>query len=74
MILLLPFLLDDRHRRPSAILHALSLSAWERLVQMGGPFGSAPCPATVSGSWIVYAAWSRTAALITMAAVHGRDL
>ncbi|MER5850770.1 hypothetical protein ABT126_28020 [Streptomyces sp. NPDC002012] len=43
-------------------------------MQMGDRFGSAPYPATISGSWIVYAAWSLTAALIAMAAVHGRHL
>ncbi|MFF3323539.1 hypothetical protein [Streptomyces sp. NPDC002889] len=73
-ILLLPFLLNDRHRWSSAILHALPHSAWERLVQVGDPFESAPYPATISGSWIVYAAWPLAAAIIAMAAVRRRDL
>ncbi|MEU0368986.1 ABC transporter permease [Streptomyces sp. NPDC006283] len=74
ILLLLPFLLNDRHRWSSAILHALPHSAWERLVQVGDPFESAPYPATLSGSWIVYAAWPLAAAVIAMTAVRRRDL
>lgn len=74
ILLLLPFLLNDRHRWSSAILHALPRSAWERLVQMGDPFGSAPYPATISGSWIAYAAWPLAAAGIAVAAVRRHDL
>ncbi|MCK7626486.1 ABC transporter permease [Streptomyces sp. RS10V-4] len=74
VLLLLPFLLSDRHRWSSAVLHALPRSAWERLVQMGDPFASSPCPATVSGSWIVYAAWPLAAAVVAVVAVRRRDL
>ncbi|WP_328394358.1 hypothetical protein OHS70_05870 [Streptomyces sp. NBC_00390] len=74
ILLLLPFLLNGRHRWSSAILHALPHSAWERLVQLGEPFESAPYPATIGGSWIVYAAWPLAAAVIATAAVRRRDL
>ncbi|MFE0701438.1 ABC transporter permease [Streptomyces sp. NPDC058872] len=74
VLLLLPFLLDDRHRWSSAVLHALPRSAWERLVQMGDPFGSTPYPATLSGSWIVYAAWPLAAVAVALVAVRRHDL
>ncbi|MFD7336843.1 ABC transporter permease [Streptomyces violascens] len=74
ILLLLPFLLSDRHRWSAGILHALPRTAWERLVEMDDPFGSTPYPATVLGSWIVYAAWPLAAAVVAVAAVRRRDL
>ncbi|KUL43833.1 ABC transporter permease [Streptomyces sp. NRRL F-4489] len=74
ILLLLPFLLNDRHRWSSALLHALPRTAWERLVQMGDPFGSSPYPATIGGSWLVYAAWPLAAAAVAVVAVRRRDV
>ncbi|MFZ4137448.1 ABC transporter permease [Streptomyces koyangensis] len=74
ILLLLPFLLNERHRWSSAILHALPRSAWERLVQMSDPFEPVPYPATVGGSWIVYAAWPLAAAVVAVVAVRRHDL
>ncbi|MFE9373918.1 ABC transporter permease [Streptomyces sp. NPDC006711] len=74
ILLLLPFLLNDRHRWSSALLHALPRCAWERLVQMDDPFGSSPYPATISGSWTVYAAWSLAAAVVGVVVVRRHDL
>ena len=74
VLLLLPFLLNDRHRWASDILRALPRSAWERLVQMGDPFGTASYPATINGSWIVYAVWPLAAAVVAVVAVRRHDL
>ncbi|MFD4139834.1 hypothetical protein [Streptomyces sp. NPDC058572] len=43
-------------------------------MQLDDPFESAPYPATIGGSCIVYAAWPLAAAVIAMAAVRRRDL
>jgi hypothetical protein len=76
VLLLLPtFIIDDR-RWKAAINHALPLSAWERLVDTRPePYWiHIPYPATITGSWIVYAVWPLVAAIVAVTVVHRRDL
>ncbi|MGS2647932.1 hypothetical protein [Streptosporangium sp. G12] len=73
-VLLLPSLLDERDERSAALLHALPRGAWDRLTEVGHSPLPVPHPASITGSWTVYAAWSLGAAAISMIIVYRRDL
>ena len=73
LLLLVPFLLDERSPAAATVLHGLPRAAWERLVQLGDPLSTAtPYPATVTGSWLTYAAWPIVALLIAAVAATDR--
>lgn len=74
LLLLLPTLFNDHRRWSATVLHALPHAAWDRLVAPGAHIVQAPYPASVAGSWAVFAVWSLAGAVIAVIAVHGRDL
>jgi hypothetical protein len=49
--------------------------AWHWIIEDGTPWTSVGrYPATVTGSWIVLAAWPLVAAVVAIAAIHRRDV
>jgi ABC-2 type transport system permease protein len=73
VLLLLPLLIDSSVRRWTADLHnALPGPALDRLSTLHG-YGYGHYPATIAGSWIVYAAWSVAALAIAVVVVKRRD-
>lgn len=76
VLLLLPVLVDSSRHRWTADLHnAMPIVAWSRLIDAKGIHsGYGAYPATITGSWIVYAGWSAGAVLLTMFVVHRRDV
>jgi ABC-2 type transport system permease protein len=73
VLLLLPFLVSDRHRWSATLLHLLPRAAWERLTELSDPFPS-PFPAGIGGSWLTYAVWAAVAALAAVLVVGRRDV
>ena len=75
ILLLLPTAFDEDRRWKADVYHALPLAAWERLVEPSAlqAFYS-PYPATITGSWIVYAAWPLAAVLLGVLVIQRRDL
>ncbi|WP_327418736.1 ABC transporter permease subunit [Streptomyces sp. NBC_01233] len=74
VLLLLPSLINDRNAWSAALLHALPRGAWDRLTEVGDSPVPVLYPATITGAWIVYAAWPLAAAAIAAVVVHRRDL
>lgn len=75
VLLLLPNLIDQKHRVTAAVVHALPLSAWQRLSEPGVvPFPGNPYPATVPASWLVYGVWALAGVVAAVLVVHRRDL
>jgi hypothetical protein len=72
-LIVLPLFLDERHPLGAAVRHALVLPAWERLSDVATWANSAH-PATVAGSWLVFAGWTLAAGIIAVTAVHRRDV
>jgi ABC-2 type transport system permease protein len=72
-LLLLPLVIDSSVHRWTADLHnALPGPALDRLSTLNG-YEYGHYPATLAGSWIVYAAWSGAAVLAAVVAVQRRD-
>lgn len=74
VLLLLPALITDRHWWSATLLHALPQGAWIRLIEVGDWPVQPPYPSTITGAWIVYAAWPLAAAALATVVVHRRDL
>ncbi|MBT2449923.1 ABC transporter permease [Streptomyces sp. ISL-43] len=74
VLLLLPSLINDRDAWSAALLHALPRGAWDRLTEVGDSPVPVLYPATLTGAWIVYAAWPLAAVAIATVVVHRRDL
>ncbi|MEV8116007.1 hypothetical protein [Streptomyces xiamenensis] len=76
VLLLLPALFGgDTYRWVAEIGHAMPLPAWQTLtLNPATDYDPGRYPATVTGSWIVLAAWPLTAAVTAVAVVHRRDL
>lgn len=74
VLLLLPFLISDRHRWSATLLHLLPRPAWERLTELSDPFQTSPFPASVGGSWLTFGLWAAFAALAAVLAVGRRDV
>jgi ABC-2 type transport system permease protein len=76
-LLLVPRLFDSRRHHWVAVMHdALPASAWARLTETGAEtvLGEQAYPASIAGSWTAFALWSLAAAVVTVVAVHRRDL
>ncbi|GAA3368835.1 ABC transporter permease [Streptomyces sannanensis] len=74
VLLLLPSLLNEQNALSAAVEHALPQGAWQRLTEVGDSPVPVLYPASITGSWIVYAAWALVAAVVTVVAVDRRDL
>lgn len=74
VLLLLPFMISDRHRWSATLLHLLPRTAWERLTELSDPFQTSPFPASISESWFTYALWAALAALAAVLVVGRRDV
>jgi len=72
VLLLIPTFLLDRRRWEADINHALPYTAWLNLTHPYPPDGA--YPATITGSWVVFGAWSVAAAIIAIVVVHRRDV
>jgi ABC-2 type transport system permease protein len=73
VLLLLPLLIDSSAHRWTADVHnALPGPALDRLSTLNG-YGYGHYPATLAGSWTVYAAWSLAALAFAFVAVQRRD-
>ncbi|MET4924540.1 hypothetical protein P3L51_19640 [Streptomyces sp. PSRA5] len=73
LLLVLPLVLGDDRYWGALIGHAMPVSAWTRLVDIGYDPSAAPFPWTTTGAWIVYALWGVVAAVVAVCAVHRRD-
>jgi len=76
LLLMLPTMIEPNQPWKAALHHALPLNAWGRLtdispVNLGPPI---PYPATVTESWLVYAAWPLVAVVLTLIVVPRRDV
>jgi ABC-2 type transport system permease protein len=76
LLLMLPAFFTDTHRWSADVAHAMVENSWQRLSQ-----GWSPDPrfhlgylATVTGSWVVFAAWPVIAVLLALPAVRRRDV
>ncbi|MGW3295555.1 ABC transporter permease [Streptomyces xiamenensis] len=76
VLLLLPALFGgDTYRWVAEIGHAMPLPAWQTLtLNPAMDYDPGRYPATVTGSWIVLAAWPLAAAVTAVSVVHRRDL
>jgi ABC-2 type transport system permease protein len=77
ILLLSPIVVTDGRRWAAVIDHTLPFSAWMRPVDISytgtGPYPRPAYPWTVTGGWIVYAAWALAAAALAVTVVHHRD-
>jgi len=74
ILLVLPLLIRDGSHLPTVIAHALPYEAWNRLVAVPYPPAGTAYPWTVTGAWIVFAAWALAAVVLTVTTVHRRDV
>ncbi|MGW5661273.1 ABC transporter permease subunit [Streptomyces sp. NPDC003758] len=78
VLLLLPTMVTERYHWTACVRNALPFNAWDRLVDIGyghDPFTLASrYPTTVTGGWIVFAAWSLVAAVVAVVTVDRRDV
>ncbi|MFC3578018.1 ABC transporter permease [Streptomyces yaanensis] len=78
VLLLLPSFITERYHWTACVRNALPFNAWVRLVDIGyghHPFTLASrYPTTVTGGWIVFAAWALVTAVVTVVAVDRRDV
>jgi hypothetical protein len=74
VLILLPLFFGDNHRFTADVHHAMPMAAWERLIDIGPQQAHVPYPPTVTGGWIVYAAWPLVAAILAVIVVHRRDV
>ncbi|MFE6056371.1 ABC transporter permease [Kitasatospora sp. NPDC056446] len=74
VLFFLPSLLTERYRWTADLLHALPLTAWQRLARtsMAG-LRPTEYPATVTGSWITLAAWAIVPVVVAAAVIRRRD-
>ncbi|MEU6983440.1 ABC transporter permease [Streptomyces sp. NPDC046324] len=74
-LVLLPPMFSESTRWSAEIRHALVSAAWNRLVQTWEPDPvSLGHPATVPGSWIVYALWPLVTVALAVLVVRRRDV
>jgi ABC-2 type transport system permease protein len=71
---LLPTFVNDSHHWNATLKHAMLAPAWQRLTEAGEPVPTIPYRATVTGSWLVVAAWSLVASIVAVTAIRRRDL
>ncbi|WP_210574397.1 ABC transporter permease [Streptomyces sp. GESEQ-4] len=79
VLLLLPTFITDRYAWTAAVRNALPVNAWTRLVDV--TYGESAIrlypphyPTTVTGSWVVFAAWAAVAAVVAVVVVDRRDV
>ncbi|MEV0723143.1 hypothetical protein AB0I37_10270 [Micromonospora purpureochromogenes] len=75
VLVLLPLVVDsDRYRWIAEVRHALPVAAWQRLIEVHPDIiNPDPFPATVTGSWLTFAAWSLAATAVAVTLTHRRD-
>ncbi|MEU4356795.1 ABC transporter permease [Streptomyces virginiae] len=74
-LLMLPPMFSESARWSADINHAMVSAAWKRLVQTWEPDpGSLGYPATVPGSWIVYALWPLITVALAVLVIRRRDV
>jgi ABC-2 type transport system permease protein len=75
ILVLLPQSLPTRQAGLAAINHLMVLAAWQRLTWAYGPPAAIGYRyATVTGSWVVYAAWPAIAIALALIVVQRRDV
>ncbi|MEV7088725.1 ABC transporter permease [Streptomyces sp. NPDC093085] len=75
VLLLLPTLFSETNRWSAGVRHALVAAAWNRLIQNWEPGpGFLGHPATVPGSWAVYALWPLLTIALAVLVVRRRDV
>jgi ABC-2 type transport system permease protein len=74
ILLVLPLFIRDGSHLRAVIDHALPYEAWNRLVAVPYPLAGTAYPWTVTGAWIVFAAWALAAAVLTVTTVRYRDV
>ncbi|MFF3910156.1 ABC transporter permease [Streptomyces sp. NPDC001848] len=78
VLLFLPSFITDRYHWTVCVRNAMPFNAWLRLVDVdyaNHPFTLVPrYPTTVTGGWIVFAAWALVAAVVAVVAVDRRDV
>lgn len=72
-LIVVPLFLDDRYHLAAVVRHALVLPAWQRLVDVAW-WANTAHPATVAGSWLVFAGWTVGATAVAVTALHRRDV
>lgn len=77
LLMVLPIIMTDGQYLPAVIGHATPFRAWVRLIDINysatGPFPPTAYTWTITGAWIVYAAWALVATAVAVIAVHRRD-
>ncbi|MGW0431729.1 ABC transporter permease [Micromonospora sp. NPDC003197] len=76
LLLLLPTMIEPNQPWKAALHHALPLNAWQRLTDIS-PVNLGPpilYPATITESWLVYAAWPLVAVVLTLIVIPRRDV
>ncbi|MEH1102061.1 hypothetical protein [Micromonospora sp. CPCC 205561] len=75
LLVLVPMAVDsDEHRWIAELYNALPLTAWLRLIEVHPDIlNPDPYPATVTGAWLTFAAWSLASTLAAVAVVRRRD-
>ncbi|MEV0224514.1 ABC transporter permease [Streptomyces sp. NPDC050704] len=71
ILLLLPLVFSADRHWSAVVEHALPAGAWNRLVAVDHL--PVAYPSTVTGAWIVYAAWALVAAAVAVTSVQRRD-
>jgi hypothetical protein len=71
ILLLLPLVFSADRHWAAVVDHALLAGAWNRLVAVD--YHPAAYPSTVTGAWIVYAAWALVAAAVAVTSAQRRD-
>jgi ABC-2 type transport system permease protein len=74
LLQVLPLFIRDGSHLPADVAHALPFEAWNRLVAVPYPPAGTAYPWTVTGAWIVYAAWALAAALLAVITAPHRDV
>jgi hypothetical protein len=70
----LPLIIRDGSHLPAVIAHTLPFEAWNRLVAVPYHPHATAYPWTVTGAWIVLAAWALAAVILAVTTVQRRDL
>ena len=70
----LPLLIRDGSHLPAVVAHALPFAAWNRLVAVPYPPAGTAYPWTVTGAWIVYAAWALAAVILAVVTAPRHDV
>jgi ABC-type transport system involved in multi-copper enzyme maturation permease subunit len=75
VLLSLPYAFDEGRHWKAVVYHSFPLAAWNRLIENDSrpTFMPSDYPATVTGSWLVFAIWPLAAAAVAVIVTHRRD-